>query len=231
MKTKDSWLQDILSTTPDSARRGYELIRSVCAQNSTLGNQIIEELLQQRESYYQILGLYGITLLALPAWEPRVLALIQHSNPEIKNSALRALGFVGTEASMATLLGISRQGYEGALWALKKLLIKFPKFASQAFALVKDLLLSENAQVREQAAAIIVKLGKTKEAEAALVKSAEIFADEFTLNALKEASAEILPRLEELKKRFTPEGAEYQDIERTISALEKKQQILVAEAT
>ncbi len=205
-------------------------MRTVCAQNQTLGHQIIEDLLQQRESYYQILGLYGITLLDSPTWEPHVLELTQHSNHEVKNSALRVLGFVGTEFSMDTLVEMARQGYDGALWALRKLLIRFPKFAPQAFVLAEDLLISENAQVREQATAIIVKLGKTKEAEMALLKSAETFMDEFTLNALAEASATILPRLEKLKKRFTPEGAEYQDLKRTINAIEEKQQTLIAEA-
>lgn len=68
-------------------KKGYELIRTVCAQNPTLGHQIIEDLLRQRESYYQILGLYGITLLDSPTWEPHVLELAQHSNHEVKNSA------------------------------------------------------------------------------------------------------------------------------------------------
>ena len=91
------------------------------------------------------------------------------------------------------------------------------------------MLLSENAQVREQAAAIIIKLGKTQEAEAALVKSAERFTDEFTLDALKGASKAILPRLKKLKARFTPEGAEYQDIVRAIDALEERHKALVPE--
>ncbi|MGH7456347.1 MAG: hypothetical protein ACRENG_33655, partial [bacterium] len=128
------------------------------------------------------------------------------------------------------LVEMARQGYDGALWALRKLLTKFPKFAPQAFILAEDSLLSENAQVREQAVGIIVKLRKVKETEAALLKSAETFVDEFTLNALTEASATILPRLEKLKKRFTPEGVEYQDLERTINAIEEKQHTLLAEA-
>lgn len=143
---------------------------------------------------------------------------------------MRALGFVGTEFSLGTLVEMARQGHNGALWALGKLLTNFPKFAPQAFVLAEDSLLSENAQVREQAVGIIVKLRKVKEAEAALVKSVETFADEFTLSALREASITILPRLEKLKNRFKPEGAEYQDIERTIHALEEKQQTLIAEA-
>lgn len=219
-----------MSTTPDSVRRGYELIRTVCAQNPTLGHQIIEDLLQQRESYYQILGLYGITLLDSPTWESRVLELAQHSNHEVKNSALRALGFVGTESSMTHLMAFARQDYESALWALKKLTSKFPEYSTSIFELAEDLLLSENAQVREQATAIIVKLGKATEAEAALMKSAEIFVDEFTLDALKAASAAVLPRLTRLKARFTPEGTEYQELERTINAIEEKRQTLIAEA-
>jgi hypothetical protein len=90
------------------------------------------------------------------------------------------------------------------------------------------LLLSENAQVREQATAIIVKLGKVKDAETALVKSAETFADEFTLNALQEASFEVLPNLERLKNRFTPQGAEYHDIERAINAIDERQRALLS---
>jgi HEAT repeat protein len=226
MKTKNAWLQDIFNTDQSSARRGYEILRTICAQDPTLGQQIVETLIQQSEPYYQILGLYGIGLLASPKWEPLVLKLTNHPNPEVKNTALRALGFVGTESSIASLLASARQEYDGALWALKKLLIKFPDFVSQIFDLAKNLLTSDNARLREQATEIIVKLDKVREAEAALLKSAEIFADEFTLDALKEASAAILPRLERLKVRFTPEGAEYQDIERAINAIAEKQRTL-----
>jgi len=229
MKSKDSWLQDIFCTAPPSARRGYELVRTVCADNPTLAPQIVEDLLQQREPYYQLLGLYGITLLASPTWESLVLKQIQHNDPEVKNSALRALGFVGTRSSIHHLLAFARQGHDGALWALKKLMAGFPEYAAQFFDLAEQLLQSENARVREQAAAIIVKLGKAQEAEAALVKSAERFADEFTLDALKGASTATLPRLKKLKARFTPEGAEYQDIVRTIDALEERHKALVPE--
>jgi hypothetical protein len=229
MKSKDSWLQDILRTTPILSRTGYELVRTVCADNPTLAPQIVEDLLQQREPYYQLLGLYGITLLASPTWEPLLLKLTHHTDPEVKNSALRALGVVGTKSSIHHLLTLARQEYDGALWALKKLMVRFPEYAAQIFDLAEQLLLSENAQVREQAAAIIVKLGKIQEVEEALLQSAERFADEFTLDALKRASEAILPRLKKLKTRFTQEGAEYQDIVRTIDALEERHKALVPE--
>jgi hypothetical protein len=228
MNKKDTYLQDILSTTPSSAQKGYDMVRAVCAQNPTLGQQIVEDLIQKKEPHYQLLGLHGVALLGSSKWESLVLKLTQHANPEVINSALRALGFAGTEISLGTLVEMARQGYDGALWALSKLVIRFPQFTSQVFALAEDLLLSENAQVREQATAIIVKLGKTKEAETALMKSAETFADEFMLNALQEASLAVLPNLERLKNRFTPEGAEYHDLERTINAIEKRQRPLLA---
>jgi hypothetical protein len=205
------------------------MIRVVYAQDSTLAQQIVKELIQHNEPYYQILGLYGVTLFASTDWEPLVLKTTQQSDPGVKNAALRALGFVGTPSSMTTLLALARQGYDGALWALKKLVGKFPEYSAPIFELAKDLLLSEKAPVREQATAIIVKLAKIKEAETALVKSAEMFADEFVLNALKEASTAVLPRLERLKALFTSDGVEYQDIERTINAIEEKQRFLVAE--
>jgi len=129
MKPKDSWLQDILCTAPLLARRGYELVRAVCADNPTLAPQIIEDLLQQREPYYQLLGLYGITLLALPTWEPLVLKLTHHNEPEVKNSALRVLGFVGTRSSIHHLLTLAKE-YDGALWALKKLMVRFPEYVA-----------------------------------------------------------------------------------------------------
>lgn len=229
MKTKESWLHNIFTTNAASGEKGYEMVRAIHAQDSTLAQQIVKELVQHQEPYYQKLGLYGITLLASTSWESLVLKIAQHANPEIKNNALRALGFVGTQASMATLLASARQDYDGAVWALKKLVSKFPEYTPPIFDLAKDLLLSEKALVREQATAIIVKLMKVKEAETALLKSAEMFADEFALNALKEASAAVLPRLQRLKKRFSMDGAEYQDIERTINAIAAKQQTLVAE--
>jgi hypothetical protein len=228
MNKKDTYLQDILSTTPSSAQKGYDMVRAVCAQNPTLGQQIVEDLIQKKEPHYQLLGLHGVALLGSSKWESLVLKLTQHANPEVINSALRALGFVGTESSMTHLMALARQDYDGALWALKKLVSKFPEYSTSIFELAEGLLLSENAQVREQATAIIVKLGKTKEAEARLVKSAETFADEFTLNALQEASLAVLPNLERLKNRFTPEGAEYHDLERTINAIEKRQRPLLA---
>jgi len=228
MKSKDFWLQDIRSTTSASARKGYELVRTVCADNPTLAPQIVEDLLQQREPYYRLLGLYGIILLASPTWESLVLKQIHPNDPEVKNSALRALGFVGTRSSIHHLLTLAKE-YDGALWALKKLMAGFPEYATQIFDLAEQLLLSENAQVREQATAIIIKLGKAQEAEAALLKSVEKFADEFTLDALKSTSEAVLTRLEKLKTRFTPEGAEYQDLARTIDALEERHKASVHE--
>ena len=138
----------------------------------------------------------------------------------LRDTALFALGRVGTSEAFPILYSYAVAGSYRALAAASKQ-VRAEEQRDQLVELARKDLFSYNGQLRAAAVDILMKHSRLGDEEERLLHSAEIFTDDFVLDALGHGSKELLPGLNALREKY-PVGAENKAIVRAIARIENQ---------
>jgi hypothetical protein len=138
--------------------------------------------------------------------EAKILAALH--TPKLRETALFALGTVGTSVSFPVLLRYANAGKRCALEAASKQ-VRTPEERQLVLDLARSQLFSPDAHLREEAVGVFRALSSIAEEEETLLQAAKRYYDMFVLEALAEGTPRILPALEEMLAPFLPEYADY----------------------
>lgn len=147
---------------------------------------------------------------------------LQALNDEaLRDTALFALGRVGTPEAFPLLFSSAVAGSSEALKAASKQ-VRTTEQRNRVLELAREDLCSYDLDLRDAALGVLMQHSTITAEQEVLLRSAEIFTDDFVFVALEHASGEILPRLYALREKY-PFGAEHKAIARTIARIENQQ--------
>jgi hypothetical protein len=146
--------------------------------------------------------------------------LVEQEN--LQEEALLALWRVGTRRVLPELLLFAEKGYSTALYMARRL-IRTPEEIKLGIAIARKYIGAEDYPLREAALFLLQKYSSMETEAERVLTSVQKYGDELFIDALKEASPEIvLEPLKALRSTIEEKYAEYGDLSSTIQTLEQK---------
>ena len=151
-------------------------------------------------------------------------ALAAIDDPRLRDDALFALRRVGTSRAFPALLIYAK---EGSATALESALdqVRSQSDADQLLPLARQYLLvpgTKGLRLREASLRILLRLSTPKAEQAILLSAARLFADDFVVEALAEASVAIIPDPMTIRSSYPKNTLEYRALSYAIDQLEQR---------
>lgn len=144
--------------------------------------------------------------------------------PDLQDTALFAVGRVGTAQSFPVLLTYAQSGSFTALAAAADQ-VRTPTEANQLLALARKYVLapgSQGFQLRAHALPILLRYSSAEAEQDLLLTAARRYADDFVIKALGDAPVAVLEDVRELRLIYPQDSVEYKALSRTIDQLERR---------
>lgn len=135
-------------------------------------------------------------------------------------TALFALARVGTPEAFPVLVSYAAAGLHHALRAASQQARTIEQ-QKQVIDLSRDRLFSDDSQLRAAAVEVLMQHSTVAAEQDTLLRSAEMFTDDFVFDVLRHASAAALPRLYALSMKYAS-GAEHKAIMQAIRHIENQ---------
>jgi hypothetical protein len=148
-------------------------------------------------------------------------ALDAAADPELRNAALLALGTVATPQAFPTLLAFAASGrYMGVEAAAKQ--ARTPEQRESLVQLARRFVLAEDVQLRWRAVKTLRTFSTPLAEEQLLMEAARRYVDDFTISALGQASARVLPVLRALQSKAPAQSYLHADLSRAIATVQNR---------
>lgn len=198
-------------------RRDHERFVLLCRQLAD------DDLPTIKATALRMLGYYGEP----EDTQAQSAALRALSDPATRDAALLALGKVGTAEAFPVLFHYASEGAtpKGSDIALRGLVKRATteEQRHRVLELSRRLVLAEDFQVRIAAVQALRAVSNPVAEEQLLLEAASRYPDETIFGALGHATTRILPELREMRSRFRPGTAQYQEMSRAIESIEIRQ--------
>lgn len=145
--------------------------------------------------------------------------------PALEYTALFALGRVGTSRAFPVLLTYARSGSEMALASAADQ-VRTDDEAEELLALARQYLLAPGSlgyQLRVESVPIVLRYSTARAEQEVLLAAARLYADDFVIKALADASSDLLEDLRALRSTYPADSVEYKSMSYTIAKLESHQ--------
>lgn len=141
--------------------------------------------------------------------------------PELQEVAFLALGKVATPATFPLLFSYAHQNSFDALDALRRL-VTTEEDKQHLLVLARKYILSEMYRLREKALEILQRYSSAEGEEDVLLKAASRYTDELVIDALGDASPNVVSFLQQQKDKYLQGTAEHQDFSFALEKLQKR---------
>ncbi len=148
-------------------------------------------------------------------------AIAALAQEDLHDTAIFALGTIGSDKVFPILFEYARSGNAEALSAVAKQ-ARTDEQRRQVVRLARRGLFSPILAMRYNACEILQSLSNVLAEEHLYLASSEIFTDEFTIFALRAASAYALPRLQRMLRSYPPDSVQYRQFQLVVKELSDK---------
>lgn len=145
-------------------------------------------------------------------------------DPDTQFTALFALGRVGTPHAFPILLAYAKEGSSIALKSVSDQVRTEPD-AEQVLELARQFIMlpgSKGFRLREVSLDVLIQHSTAEAEQETLLASARLFADDFVVKALAEASVNIIPELVAIRNTYPQLTVEYESLSNAIHHLEQR---------
>ena len=153
----------------------------------------------------------------------RALTEVALKQKSVTDEALDALSVVATHGVLPQLLVLADQGYSSALYTIQRL-FQTPEEIEQGIAIARRYLGAEEYYLREAALFLLQRYSTMDKEWGRVLTAVQEYTDELFIGALRSAPPErVLEPLRTLRATIPVRTNQYEDLSRTIQALEQKQ--------